>query len=94
MHAGSLTRTSHTRQRTTAHASNCAHSRAPRRAACACAVAQVASLLGLEQAEDLSNALTTRRLVTRDDVVTVPLNLEQSSDSRDGAKGGAEKRSG
>ena len=44
---------------------------------------QVASLLGPEHAEELSNALCTRRLVTRDDVITVPLNLEQARDSRD-----------
>ena len=34
-------------------------------------------LLGIEGAE-LSNALCTRRLITRDDEITVPLNLEQA----------------
>ncbi|KAL1496526.1 hypothetical protein AB1Y20_016479 [Prymnesium parvum] len=44
---------------------------------------KVSGLLGAEQAEDLSNALCTRRLVTRDDEVTVPLTLEQAKDSRE-----------
>jgi myosin-5 len=43
---------------------------------------QAAELVAIEPA-DLSHALCTRRLVTRDDVVTVPLNREQSGDSRD-----------
>ena len=43
----------------------------------------IASLLGPEQAEDLSAALCTRRLITRDDEITVPLTLEQARDSRD-----------
>eukprot|EP00900_Chrysochromulina_parva_P008310 jgi/Chrpa1/17480/Chrysochromulina_OHIO_Genome00007564-RA len=47
------------------------------------ALQQVAELLGSETPEELSNALCTRQLVTRDDVVTVPLNLEQASASRD-----------
>ena len=50
-------------------------------------LAQIASLLGPEQggglADDLSAALTTRRLITRDDEITVPLTLEQAKDSRD-----------
>ena len=43
----------------------------------------VAELLGPESGDEMSNALCTRRLVTRDDVVTVPLTLEQARDSRD-----------
>ena len=43
----------------------------------------IAGLLGPEQAEDLSAALCTRRLITRDDEITVPLTLEQARDSRD-----------
>ena len=39
---------------------------------------QVSSLLGIEHSEELSNALCTRLLVTRDDMITVPLNLEQA----------------
>eukprot|EP00966_Prymnesium_polylepis_P292659 6758806-Prymnesium_polylepis.1 len=46
-------------------------------------VPQVSGLLGAEQPEDLSNALCTRRLVTRDDEITVPLTLEQANDSRE-----------
>ena len=38
---------------------------------------QVSRLLGIEGTE-LSTALCTRRLVTRDDEITVPLNLEQA----------------
>ena len=43
---------------------------------------QVSGLLGAE-ASDVSHALCTRQLVTRDDIITVPLNLEQATDSRD-----------
>ena len=43
----------------------------------------IATLLGAEQPDDLSSALCTRQLVTRDDVITVPLTLEQARDSRD-----------
>ena len=39
----------------------------------------VGELLGVEPTE-LSNALCTRQLVTRDDVVTVPLTSEQARD--------------
>jgi len=46
-------------------------------------LSQVSGLLGAEVAEDLSNALCTRRLVTRDDEITVPLTLEQAHDSRE-----------
>ena len=38
---------------------------------------QVSRLLGIEGTE-LSTALCTRRLITRDDEITVPLNLEQA----------------
>ena len=47
------------------------------------ALKQAAALLEVEQPEDLSTALCTRRLVTRDDVITVPLNTEQALDSRE-----------
>ena len=43
----------------------------------------VVELLGTETTDELNNALCTRQLVTRDDVVTVPLTLEQARDSRD-----------
>jgi myosin heavy subunit len=43
----------------------------------------VSSLLGVVVAEELSGALCTRRLITRDDEITVPLTLEQARDSRD-----------
>ena len=47
------------------------------------ALQHVVNLLESETNEELNNALCTRQLVTRDDVVTVPLNLEQARDSRD-----------
>ena len=43
----------------------------------------VAGLLSAEVADDLSGALCKRRLVTRDDTITVHLTLEQARDSRD-----------
>ena len=46
-------------------------------------LSHIASALGPEQSDELSSALTTRRLITRDDEITVPLTLEQARDSRD-----------
>jgi myosin heavy subunit len=46
------------------------------------ALQRAASLLGAEAGE-VSAALCTRQLVTRDDIITVPLSIEQAVDSRD-----------
>ena len=50
---------------------------------CTLAVGRVAELLGVASADDLSRGLCTRRLVTREEEVTVHLTPAQALDSRD-----------